>query len=131
MLQLRSMETKPLLIFAAAFVLVAGCRASTEAGVTTTTAAQVGPVSNSKAKDAIVQEHCTHVFHCNEFGGTHRFEDYDSCARSVRSETLTTPGCGEIDAAKLSSCLEAIRTSNCGAPRSARFSACSNEMLCR
>lgn len=125
------MDSKHSLIFAAAVVLAAGCQASVGADVSTT-AAQVGPVSRAKAIDAVAQAHCTHVYECNEFGGKHRFHDYDSCARAVRTETLAGPAtCGEIDAARLSSCLQAIRTSTCGAPRSARFSACSDVALCR
>jgi len=72
-------------------------------------------VSNHKAQDAIIQAHCTHAYRCNTFGGTHRFRDYDACDRELRAETLTGPTCAhDIDASKLSPCLDAIRSAGCG-----------------
>ena len=123
------METKHVILFAVALGASA-CQPSVSSEVSTT-AAQINPVSTAKAADAVGAAHCRHVYQCNEFGGAHRFRDYDSCARAVRSETLESLSCTEIPAAKLSSCLEAIRASECGAPRSARFSSCSDERLCR
>ncbi|HEY2365421.1 MAG TPA: hypothetical protein VGH87_03505, partial [Polyangiaceae bacterium] len=74
------METKTSLFSAAAILLlVAGCQASAEVGVTSTTGAAVPNVANHKAQNAIIQAHCTHAYRCNTFGGSHRFRDYDSC----------------------------------------------------
>ncbi len=124
-------------IFAAAItasatlVLVAGCGSASSNDVELT-AARVPAVSQTRAVDAIARAHCTHVYRCNELGGSHRFEDFDSCTRAVRRESLASPMCNhDIDAAKLTSCLDAIRTSGCDLPRSARFSACRDEDVCR
>ncbi len=111
--------------------LVAGCGSATSNDVELT-AAQVPAVSKTRAIDAIVRVHCTHVYRCNELGGSHRFEDYDSCARAVRAESLAGPMCNhDIDTASLTGCLDPIRTSGCGLPRSARFYACRDEDVCR
>lgn len=127
------MDAKASLITAATLtlVLVAGCRSAASTQVETTSA-QIPPTSKDKAVEAIVRAHCGHVYACNELGGTHRFDDYDSCASSVRRETLASPMCDhDIDSAKLTKCLDAIHTSGCGLPRSARFVSCREEDVCR
>jgi len=125
------MDTKKIAA-AITVVLASACASSTPSEVTTT-AAEIPPMNKTKAVDAIVRAHCGHVYACDELGGTHRFQDYDSCASAVRRETLAGPACGvrEIDAAKLTRCLDAIHTSGCGLPRSARFTSCRDEDLCR
>jgi hypothetical protein len=128
------METKKSIFSAAAVLLVvAGCQASAEVGVTSTTSANAPNVSNHKAQDAIIQAHCTHAYRCNTFGGTHRFRDYDSCDRELRSETLTSPVCAhDIDASKLSGCLDSIRNAGCGEGSGVEFERlCSNQNLCQ
>ena len=128
------MEAKKSMFSAAAILLiVAGCQASASVGVTSTTSADVSNVSNHKAQDAIVQAHCSHVYKCNAFGGsTHRFRDYDSCDRELRTETLTSPVCEhDIDASKLSHCLDAIRAASCGDSLGGSFEKlCANQNLC-
>jgi hypothetical protein len=128
------METKNTMLSAAAILLlVAGCEASAAVGTTTTTSANVPNVSNHKAQDAIIQAHCTHAYRCNTFGGSHRFRDYDACDRELRSETLTSPICAhDIDASKLSVCLDSIRSAGCGegsGVQSERL--CSNQNVCQ
>lgn len=125
------MDTKK--IAAAMTVVLASACASSASSEVTTTAAEIPPMSKTSAVTAIVRAHCGHVYACDELGGTHRFQDYDACAAAVRRETLAGPACGvtQIDAPKLTRCLDAIHTSGCGLPRSARFTACRDEDLCR
>ena len=128
------METRKTIFSAAALLsIVAGCEASADVGVTSTTSANAPNVANHKAQDAIIQAHCTHAYRCNTFGGAHRFRDYDSCDRELRSETLTSPVCAhDIDASKLSQCLDAIRGAGCGEGSGVEFErACSNQNLCQ
>jgi hypothetical protein len=128
-------HTKPLIGLSAAALLfvVAGCEASAEVGTTSTTSAAAPNVGNHKAQDAIIQAHCTHAYRCNTFGGAHRFRDYDSCDRELRSETLTSPVCAhDIDASKLSQCLDSIRSAGCGEGSGVQFERlCSNQNLCQ
>lgn len=128
------METKKTIFSAAAILsIVAGCQASAAVGVTSTTGAAAPNVSNSKAQSAIIQAHCTHAYRCNTFGGQHRFRDYDSCDRELRSETLTSPVCAhDIDASKLSQCLDSMRSAGCGEGSGVTFERlCSNQNLCQ
>jgi len=128
------METKKWIFSAAAILLIgAGCQASAEVGVTSTTSATAPNVANKKAQNAIIQAHCTHAYRCNTFGGSHRFRDYDSCDRELRSETLTSPVCAhDIDASKLSQCLDSIRSAGCGEGSGVAFERlCSNQTLCQ
>ena len=134
MLRNPCMEAKKSLFSAAAVLLaVAGCEASASVGTTSTTSAIAPNVSNPKAQNAIIQAHCTRAYRCNTFGGAHRFRDYDSCDRELRSETLTSPVCAhDIDASKLSQCLDSIRSAGCGegtGVTSERL--CSNQNLCQ
>ncbi len=127
------MDAKASIISAATItlVLVAGCRSAASTQVETTSA-QIPPTSHDKSVEAIVRAHCSHVYACDELGGTHRFDNYDECARAVQQETLRGPMCNhDIDSAKLTKCLDAIHTSGCGLPRSARFVSCRDEDLCR
>ena len=131
------METKnkSLLGFSAAAILlvVAGCQASASVGVTETTSAKAPNVANKRAQDAIIKAHCTHAYACNTFGGAHRFRDYDACDAELRSETLTSPVCAhDIDATKLTRCLDAIRGAACTEGAGVEFERiCSNQNLCQ
>lgn len=124
---------KPIMSAAALLLIVAGCQASAEVGVTSTTGAAAPNVSNHKAQNAIIQAHCTRAYRCNTFGGSHRFRDYDSCDRELRSETLASPVCAhDIDASKLSQCLDSIRAAGCGEGLGATSERlCSNQTLCQ
>ena len=128
------METKQGIFSAAAILLVvAGCQASASVGTASTTSATVPNVSNHKAQSAIIQAHCTRAYRCNTFGGSHRFRDYDSCDAELRSETLASPVCAhDIDASKLSQCLDSIRSAGCGDGTGvASERLCSNQNLCQ
>ena len=125
--------TRPIFSAAAILLIVAGCQAEMAVGMTTTTAAMAPSVKNDEARNAIIQSHCTHAYRCNTFGGSHRFRDYDSCDRELRSETLTSPVCAhDIDGSKLSRCLESIGSAACGEESGAKFERlCSNQNLCQ
>jgi hypothetical protein len=128
------MEAKQSWFFAAAILIaVAGCEASASVGTTSTTSAALAPnVTNHKAQSAIIQAHCTHAYRCNTFGGAHRFRDYDACDAELRSETLTSPVCAhDIDASKLSQCLDSIRSAGCAGGSGVQSERlCSNQNLC-